>query len=79
MNSTSIPLKQGTDAENRAAVAGALGLGGTYTVDEDGNFASERTFPNRNGLSRDTSRLTKTVQGEHHGTARICAERAASV
>ena len=58
---------QGTAAENKAAVIGSLGLYGTYTVDEAGNFSGEKllgsTFPNWNGLARNRSQLTLTVQG----------------
>lgn len=58
---------QGTDAENKAAMTGGLGISGTYTVDEDGNFYSERvlntTFPNWNGLARDRRQLTLTLEG----------------
>lgn len=32
----------GTDAENRAAMAGSIGMFGTYTVDEDGQFSGNR-------------------------------------
>lgn len=59
--------ERGTAAENQAALVGSLGLYGTYTVDEAGNFSSERvlgaTFPNWNGLARDRRELTLTVQG----------------
>ncbi len=59
---------QGTAAENKAAVAGSLSLYGTYTVDDDGNFYSERvlgaTFPNWNGLARGRRELTLTVEGD---------------
>lgn len=58
----------GTAAENKAVVAGDLALYGTYTVDEQGRFATEHviasTFPNWTGLSRDTSRITETVEGD---------------
>lgn len=58
---------QGTAAENQAAVVGSLGLFGTYTVDEEGEFLSEEvigcTFPNWNGLRRTRSQLTETVTG----------------
>ena len=59
--------EQGTAAENQAAIIGSLSIYGTYTVDEAGNFASERvlgsSFPNWNGLARDRRELTMTVQG----------------
>ena len=59
---------EGTDAENKAVVAGDLALYGTYTVDERGHFSTEHviasTFPNWNGLNRDTRTITETVQGD---------------
>ncbi|MBA3915280.1 MAG: lipocalin-like domain-containing protein [Acidobacteriales bacterium] len=69
---------KGTDAENKAAVAGALALYGTYVVDAEGRFAGEHvigsTFPNWNGLNRTTVTLTETVEGdtmiEHYARAR---------
>lgn len=74
INDTDVPRfassnrSEGTAAENKAAVAGALTLYGTYTVDELGRFAGEHvigcTFPNWNGLDRDTSTLTETVEGD---------------
>ncbi len=58
----------GTEAENKAVVAGDLALYGTYTVDEQGFFATEHiiasTFPNWTGLNRDTSLITETVDGD---------------
>ncbi len=43
-------------------------LYGIYTVDEQGNFATEHViasiFPNWNGLERDTSTITETVEGD---------------
>ena len=61
----------GTSAENKAVVAGDLALYGTYTVDEQGRFATEHiiasTFPNWTGLNRDTSRITETVDGDSMG------------
>ena len=60
---------KGTAAENKAAVAGALALYGTYTVDSAGHFAGERvlgsTFPNWNGLARNTTTLTESVDGDN--------------
>lgn len=57
-----------TAAENKAAMAGGLGLFGTYTVDAEGNFASEHvigsTFPNWSGLDRTTSSLREVVSGD---------------
>ena len=59
--------EQGTAAENQAAIIASLGIYGTYTVDEEGDFYSEQvlgsTFPNWNGLARDRKELTLTVQG----------------
>lgn len=59
---------EGTEAENKAVVASDLALYGTYTVDEQGNFATEHViasiFPNWNGLGRDTSTITETVEGD---------------
>jgi hypothetical protein len=59
---------EGTDAENKAAVAGSLALYGTYTVDAEGRFAGEHvigsTFPNWNGLDRTTAILTETIGGD---------------
>ena len=41
---------QGTDAENRKAMASSIGMFGTYTVDESGEFSGNQvegsTFPN---------------------------------
>jgi len=59
---------KGTAEENAAAIAGALGIYGTYTVDDNGDFASEvvqgSTFPNWNGLARRRGQLTLTVEGD---------------
>lgn len=59
---------QTTDAENKAVATGNLALYGTYTVDEEGHFATEHviasTFPNWNGLDRDTRTITETVKGD---------------
>ena len=45
-----------------------LALYGTYTVDKRGRFATEHviasTFPNWNGLDRDTRQITETVEGD---------------
>jgi hypothetical protein len=65
---TSGDRAEGTDAENKAVVARDLALYGTYTVDEQGNFATEHVtasiFPNWNGLERDTRTITETVEGD---------------
>ena len=61
-------LATGTEAENKAAMSGGLGNSGTYTVDDQGGFSSEHlissTFPNWNGLNRDTRQITETVEGD---------------
>jgi hypothetical protein len=58
----------GTDAENRAVMAGSLALYGRYTVDEQGNFSGNRvegsSFPNWTGDVRTTRELRMEVQGE---------------
>jgi hypothetical protein len=56
-------------AENDAhAVRDTLVVFGTYTVDEEGAFKDEvvlrSSFPNWNGMSRDTRSLTETVEGD---------------
>lgn len=60
---------QGTDAENRAAMAGGIGFFGTYTVDENGEFSGNRvegsTFPNWVGSVRTRKDLTLIVAGDH--------------
>lgn len=59
---------EGTDAENRAAMAGSIGMFGTYTVDENGEFSGNRvegaTFPNWIGDVRTTDDLRITVDGD---------------
>jgi hypothetical protein len=59
---------EGTDAENRAAMAGSIGLFGTYTVDEFGQFSGNRvegsTFPNWVGDVRTTDDLRIIVDGD---------------
>lgn len=59
---------EGTPDENATAVAGALGQYGTYTVTADGEFAGNTidgsTFPNWSGLTRDTTRLRFTLDGD---------------
>ncbi|QDL93226.1 lipocalin-like domain-containing protein [Paroceanicella profunda] len=58
----------GTDAENRAAMAQSIGFFGTYTVDENGVFSGNRvegaTFPNWVGSTRTTDELILTVRGD---------------
>lgn len=59
---------KGTPAENQAAMAGAIGFYGTYTVDEHGEFTGNTvlgsTFPNWIGDVRKTDRLQLTVDGD---------------
>ena len=59
---------KGTDVENKAVVARDLALYGTYTVDEQGRFSTEHviasTFPNWNGLDRDTRTITESVDAD---------------
>ena len=58
---------EGTDEENERTVRDALVVFGTYTVDDAGAFKDEQvlrsSFPNWNGMRRDTSSLTETVHG----------------
>ena len=58
--------EKGTPAENAAIVAGTLAQYGTYSVGPDGTFTGNTieasTFPNWNGLTRDTGRLRLTVR-----------------
>jgi hypothetical protein len=58
----------GTDEENAHTVHDTLVVFGTYTVDDAGAFKDEQvlrsSFPNWNGMRRDTSSLTETVQGD---------------
>lgn len=59
---------QGTDAENRRAMAASIGFYGTYTVDRSGRFAGNRvegaTFPNWVGSVRSTKDLSLVVRGD---------------
>lgn len=61
-------LLQGTDEENERTVQDTLVVFGTYTVDDGGDFKDEQvlrsSFPNWNGMRRDTSSLTETVHGD---------------
>ncbi len=58
----------GTDAENRAVMAGSLALYGHYTIDARGNFSGNTvegsSFPNWIGEVRTTRDLRMEVQGE---------------
>lgn len=60
--------QDGTAEENKAAVAGSLGLYGTYTVDADGNFTGNHvdgaTFPNWIGNNRSRDQLVEVVDGD---------------
>jgi hypothetical protein len=59
---------EGTDEENARTVTDTLVVFGTYTVDDSGVFKDEQvlrsSFPNWNGMRRDTSSLTETVHGD---------------
>ena len=59
---------EGTDEENKRTVRDTLVVFGTYTVDDAGAFKDEQvlrsSFPNWNGMRRDTSSLTETVHGD---------------
>jgi hypothetical protein len=59
---------EGTDEENERTVRDTLVVFGTYTVDDAGAFKDEQvlrsSFPNWNGMRRDTSSLTETVHGD---------------
>lgn len=59
---------EGTDAENRAAMAGSIGFFGRYTVDEQGAFSGNRvegsTFPNWVGSVRTRDDLQMVVDGD---------------
>ncbi|WP_074073175.1 lipocalin-like domain-containing protein [Rhizobium gallicum] len=60
---------EGTDDENRTAMSRSIGLFGTYTVDEKGEFSGNRvegaTFPNWVGSTRTRDDLTFVVVGDH--------------
>jgi hypothetical protein len=57
----------GTDAENKAIMAGILALQGRYTVDADGQFSGNTvegsSFPNWIGDVRTTKDLTMRLEG----------------
>jgi hypothetical protein len=59
---------QGTDEENRAAMAGGIGFFGRYTVDAAGEFTGNRvegsTFPNWVGGVRTRDDLRIVVHGD---------------
>jgi len=57
----------GTPEEYKTAVTNSLGVYGTYTVDENGDFLEQHaigsTFQNMNGSSRGRNELTEKVEG----------------
>jgi hypothetical protein len=57
----------GTPEEYKTAVTNSLGVYGTYTIDEHGDFLGEHvlgsTFPNMNGTSRGRNEITEKVDG----------------
>jgi hypothetical protein len=57
----------GTPEEYRTAVTNSLGLYGTYTIDENGDFSEQHvlgsTFPNMNGISRSPGEVSEKVEG----------------
>jgi hypothetical protein len=59
---------QGTDEENRHAMAGSIGMFGRYTVDARGDFSGNivegATFPNWIGNVRTTAELRLRVVGD---------------
>lgn len=59
---------QKTGHENQAALAGSIGLFGTYTVDKTGAFSGNRvagsTFPNWIGSVRTRQELQMVVEGD---------------
>jgi len=59
---------QGTDEENRTAMATSIGMFGSYTVDENGDFTGDRvegsTFPNWVGSVRTQKDIRIVVNGD---------------
>jgi hypothetical protein len=59
---------EGTDEENRAAMAGGIGFFGRYTVDQNGEFTGNTvkgsTFPNWVGAVRTRDDLRLKVDGD---------------
>jgi len=57
----------GTPEEYKTAVMSSLGVYGTYTIDENGDFLEQHvigsTFQNMNGSSRGPSELSEKVEG----------------
>ena len=58
----------GTPEEYKMAVTNSLGVYGTYTIDEHGDFLEQHaigsTFQNMNGTNRGRSELTEKVDGD---------------
>jgi Lipocalin-like domain len=58
----------GTPEEYKTAVTSSLGVFGTYTIDESGDFLEQHvigsTFQNMNGSSRGRNELTEKVEGD---------------
>jgi len=56
----------GTAEEYKTAVTNSLGVYGTYTVDENGDFLEQQavgsTFQNMNGTSRGRNELTEKIE-----------------
>jgi hypothetical protein len=59
---------KGTPEEYKAAVVNSLGIYGTYTIDENGDFLEEHisgsTFQNMNGTIRGRNEITEKVDGD---------------
>ena len=57
----------GTAEEYKTAVTSSLGVYGTYTIDENGDFLEQHvlgsTFQNMNGTSRGRNEITEKVDG----------------
>jgi Lipocalin-like domain len=57
----------GTQEEYKTAVTNSLGVYGTYTIDENGDFLEEHilgsTFQNMNGTNRGRNEITEKVDG----------------
>jgi Lipocalin-like domain len=57
----------GTPEEYKTAVVNSLGVYGTYTIDENGDFLEEHvlgsTFQNMNGTVRDRNEISEKVDG----------------
>ena len=58
---------KGTPEEYKTAVTNSLGVYGTYTIDDHGDFLEQHvlgsTFQNMNGTSRGRNELTEKVEG----------------